>query len=176
MIYLIPKCFNNKKDFIERCFQYLDAIEHLEIDFNPKKAIYPRLKGTKKRGRHALIEILNSLNPSHFSNDNEHEGELILILKWGLRKTLIKGIHVLAVKNITPEIFANNYFALAEWCHIPETDTDLLDTKINIMSQKLLGLETVEETVNVTDIIKSHIDNYTFSLDDKFELIKYILK
>lgn len=176
MIYLIPKCFSNKKDFIERCFNYLDAIEKLDIHYNPKKSIYPRLKDTKKRGRLAVIEILNKLNPSHFSNDKEHEGELILILKWGLRKTLVKGIHVLAVKHITPEIFASNYFQLTEWCHIPESETDLLNIKIQIMSQKLLDYETIPEEVNAVDIIKSHLDNYTFSLDDKLELIKTILE
>jgi hypothetical protein len=175
MIYLIPKCFNNKKDFIERCFQYLHSIEKLNIVFNPKKSIYPRLKDTKKRGKNALVEILNNLNPSYFSNEKEPDGELILILKWGLRKVEIKGIQVLAVKNITPEIFASNYFQLAEWSHIPETETDLLNVKIDIMSQNLLEKQCVVEEVNAVAIIKSHLDNYIFSQEDKLELIKIIL-
>ena len=79
----------------------------------------------------------------------------------------------MTIKNSTSEVFNEKYFPLSEWSHIPESDIDLLNSKINIMSQTLfIEEEVVIETVN---IIKSHIDNYVITPDDKLELIKYII-
>tara|TARA_R110001599_G_scaffold1110_4_gene5315 strand:+ start:573 stop:1100 length:528 start_codon:yes stop_codon:yes gene_type:complete len=173
MIYLIPKCFSQKKEFIENIFKYLDSINKLKIDFNPKKSIYPRLATSKKRGQNAVVEILNSIEPSFISDEHQRINELIHILKWHLRKNDFKGIQVLTIKNSTSEVFNEKYFPLSEWSHIPESDIDLLNSKINIMSQTLfIEEDVVIETVN---IIKSHIDNYVLTPDDKLELIKYII-
>ena len=175
MIYLIPKCINQKKEYIERCFQYLDSIDKLKIDYNPKKSIYPRLVNTKKRGMNAVTEIINSIEPSYFSDKYRIVSELIIILKWGLRKTEYNGIQVLTIKKITSEIFTDKYFPLSEWSHISETDVDLLNTKINIMSNTLFNKEDEEPKIDSVNILKTHLDNYVLSEKDKLELIKYII-
>tara|TARA_R110002096_G_scaffold248690_1_gene441096 strand:+ start:15501 stop:16037 length:537 start_codon:yes stop_codon:yes gene_type:complete len=176
MIYLIPKCFNKKKDFIEKCFEYLNSVNDLNIEFNPKKSIYPRLKKSKKRGKNAVIEILNELKPSFFSDEHRLMNELINILKWSLRKIEYKGIQVLAVTTSNAELLTEKYFPLNEWSHISETETDLLNSKINTMSQVLFNnICMEEETVETVKIITSHLSNYVISTEEKLEIIKYIL-
>jgi len=176
MIYLIPKCFKKKKDFIEKCFKYLDSINNLDIEFNPQKSIYPRLKKSKKRGKNALIEILNVLQPSYFSDENHLMNELINVLKWSLRKKEINGIQVLAITTSNSNLLNDKYFPLNEWSHISETETDLLNTKINTMSQVLFNNVCMEEEIIETvKIIKSHLDNYVISTEEKLEIIKYII-
>tara|TARA_R110000803_G_scaffold41697_1_gene89520 strand:- start:2849 stop:3376 length:528 start_codon:yes stop_codon:yes gene_type:complete len=173
MIYLIPKCFSQKKEFIENCFKYIDSINKLKIDFNSKKSIFPRLSQSKKRGQSAVIEILNLIEPSFLKVEHQRVEELIFILKWNLRKSEYKGIHVLTVKNTTADIFNEAYFPLSEWSHIPETEIDLLNSKINIMSETLFIEDEV--IIDKVGIIKSHIENYVITQEEKIQLIKYII-
>ena len=176
MIYLIPKCFNKKREFIEKCFQYLNSINNLEIDFNPKKSIYPRLKKSKKRGKNAVIEILNLIQPSYFSDEHRLMNELINVLKWSLRKIEINGIQVLTITTLNSELLTEKYFPLNEWSHISETETDLLNAKINTMSQLLFNNVCIEEEkIETVKIITSHLDNYVINTEEKLEIIKYIL-
>lgn len=173
MIYLIPKCFSQKKEFIENCFKYIDSINKLKIDFNPKKSIYPRLSQSKKRGQNAVSEIISLIEPTFLKVEHKRVDELIHILKWHLRKSEYKGIQVLTIKNTTADIFNETYFPLSEWSHIPETEIDLLNSKINIMSETLFVEEEV--AIDKVGIIKSHIDNYVITQEEKFQLIKYII-
>ena len=176
MIYLIPKNINKKKEFIEKCFNYLNSVYNLEIEYNPKKSIYPRLKKSKKRGKNALIEILNLIQPSYFSDEYHLMNELINILKWNLRKKEINGIQVLTITTSNAEIFNAKYFPLNEWSHISETEIDLLNSKINTMSQFLFNTVCLEEEkIETVKIIKSHLSNYVISTEEKLEIIKYIL-
>ena len=173
MIYLIPKCFSQKKEFIENCFKYIDSLSELKIDFNPKKSIYPRLQQSKKRGKIAVVEILNLIEPSVFKAEDKRIGELINILKWHLRKKEYKGIQVLTIKNTTADIFTDTYFPHSEWSYIDESETDLLDTKINIMNETLFVEDEID--IDKVRIIKSHIYNYVISGEEKLQLIKYII-
>lgn len=176
MIYLIPKNFNKKKEFIEKCFKYLNSIDELNIEFNPKKSIYPRLKKSKKRGKNAVIEILNIIQPSYFSDEHRLMNELINVLKWSLRKIEINGIQVLAVTTSNADLLSEKYFPLNEWSHISETETDLLNNKINTISQVIFGNVCLEEEkVETVKIITSHLSNYVISTEEKLEIIKYIL-
>lgn len=179
MIYLIPKSFNEKKDFIKKCFNYLDSIKEQDIEYNPKKSIYPRLKNSKKRGKNAVIEILNFIQPScynSFSDEHHLMKELINTLKWGLRKVDFNGIQVLAINTSNDDLLNEKYFPLNEWSHISETETDILDSKINSMSEILFNLVCKEEEeIETVKIIKSHLSNYVISIEEKMEIIKYIL-
>tara|TARA_R110000787_G_scaffold59444_3_gene134719 strand:- start:1539 stop:2072 length:534 start_codon:yes stop_codon:yes gene_type:complete len=175
MIYLIPKCFKKKKEFIENCFKYLDSISELNIEFNPHKCIYPRIKNSKKRGKNALIEILMTIGPSYFSDEHHKMNELINTLKWGLKKTQYNGVQVLTITSLNADLFKDQYFPTREWSHISENDTDLLNIKTTILGNHLF--EDTNENVNIksVDIIKSHIDNYVISDSEKLELIKYLI-
>ena len=68
MIYLIPKCFKKKKDFIEKCFKYLDSINNLDIEFNPQKSINSQaysaalITGAYRKG----YDLVKSSIPSNF--------------------------------------------------------------------------------------------------------------
>ena len=153
MIYLIPKCFKKKKEFIENCFKYLDSISELNIEFNPNKCIYPR----------------------YFSDEHHKMNELINTLKWGLKKTQYNGVQVLTITSLNADLFKDQYFPTREWSHISENDTDLLNIKTTILGNHLF--EDTNENVNIksVDIIKSHIDNYVISDSEKLELIKYLI-
>jgi len=176
MIYLIPKCFKKKKDFIKTCFKYLDGIENLDIEFNPKKSIYPRLKQSKKRGKNALIEILNSLFICSFSDLDQPMKDLINTLKWNLKKKEINGIQILTIKFANSELLAQSYFPLNEWNHISETDSDLLNSKIMIMADMIFQKdEDKEKEIDTVQIITSHLSNYIINTNEKLEIIKYIL-
>ena len=174
MIYLIPKCVYTKKDFIEKCFKYIDDVKKLDIIHNPKKSIFPRLKNTKKRGKAAIIEIIANISITHFSDEYHMMNDLINLLTWGLNKVEYKGVHVLVVKKTNKDIFTDKYFPLSEWSHIPESDIDLLNSKVDIMNNKLFedNLEEVEKV----KLITSYIDNYVLTDKVKFEIIKYIIK
>ena len=112
---------------------------------------------SKKRGKIAVVEILNLIEPSVFKAEDKRIGELINILKWHLRKKEYKGIQVLTIKNTTADIFTDTYFPHSEWSYIDESETDLLDTKINIMNETLFVEDEID--IDKVRIIKSHIDN-----------------
>jgi len=173
MIYLIPKNFNSKKQFIEDCFKYLDSLTRLDIIYNSKKSMYPRLRESKKRGKCALVEILTQINPSCFSDTFSLSNELTNCLNWGLKKTTFEGIEVLTVNKVNKNLFLKEYFPLSEWNHISMTERDLLNNRISVMNSCLLERET-PEVIDAVLIIKKHIDNYILGNEDKLDIIKYL--
>lgn len=174
MIYLIPKCFKQKKEFIELCFKYIDSVNSLDIEYQPQKSFFPRLKKSKKRGKQAVIEILSAVSPNYFSDQYHLINELIDVLKWGLKRKEYKGMQVLTITNTNAQLFDTKYFPLSEWSHIPETEIDLLNNKIHIMSNNLMEESNNDMDTKPIDIIKSHINNYIFTDEERFDLIKYI--
>jgi len=58
MIYIIPKEFNNEWD---RIIIFIEKLNDLEIKYNPKKNIYPRLTNTNKRGQISSLEIITKI-------------------------------------------------------------------------------------------------------------------
>ena len=86
MMYIIPKKFNSDWD---RMINYVETLNSLEIKYNPKKSLFPRLKDTDKRGKCAVEEILKKLN-SYFISKKGWLEELFFILKNNIKKYIYK--------------------------------------------------------------------------------------
>ena len=164
MIYIIPKQFN---DNWERILAFIERLNNLDITYNPKKNLYPRLKNTTKRGRISSQEIMNSLGCYMISKKDWLE-ELCYCLKYNFEIQENNGKRLLITNNENIEKDVDNiYFKNHIFCN----DEEVEDIIINIIqSQNIKDI-----FINPVEYLKGHIDNMELNSHQKLELIKFIL-
>ncbi len=78
MVYIIPEQFNEKWNLI---ILYIEKLNTLKIKYNHKKAKFPRLYNSKKKGIESSYEIYNLINFNFISKKYWLE-ELCFCLKY----------------------------------------------------------------------------------------------
>ena len=160
MIYILPKQFDENWN---RIIDYIERLNILEIQYNPKKNLYPRLKETSKRGRVSAQEIMNNLE-CHMISKNDWLEELCYCLKYkfDIKKNNGKKILFTKYENIDNKFFNNHIF-----CNEEEVENNI----INIIQS-----ENIKDIfINPVTYLKQHIDNMELNTNEKLELIKFIL-
>jgi hypothetical protein len=168
MIYLIPKKINNQE--YNRMTEYVYNLNRLAILFNPDNSIYPRIVNTKKRGIHAVNEIMRFIN-CFFIEKNNYIEELFYVLKNKFQIDTILNQKIITFNKI-------NYHN-AEIDVIIKENFFIIDNKIEAQ----LKIESVIQTNNLVDIFKNpieyfktHLDNLVLTNEEKLDLIKTILQ
>ncbi len=162
MIYIVPKCFDN--DF-DRMTTYIDNMNNLEIKYNSKKSIYPRLSGSNKRGKDACLEIMKSIN-SYFISKKDWLEELCLILKTNIKVEVIDNNKILVCKNEdhVKYLFNDNYHFISNITEAQTTIESVIETT---------NLKSI--FINPVDYFKEHFQNMELDETQKIQLIKIIL-
>ena len=159
MIYIIPKQFNENWD---RIIDFIDKLNTLDIKYNPKKNLYPRLTDTNKRGKNSSLEIINKIG-SYMVSKNDWLEELCYCLKCDFKVVENNGKKILqCIDLVDSEIFKDHIF-----CNEDELENTITE---------------VIKTDNIKDIfidpigyIQQHINNMSLNETQQLELIKIIL-
>lgn len=182
MIVIIPKNENGSKQItlIKRVIIIMDK---LGIVWNKRKSSYPRLNETAKRGRPAQEEIYRAVL-------NQYDFEDIPIdIEDNLFNVLFKHLcHNRTQPSMEDDYFFNN-MNMETLCFIDE-DSFLPDATndyyvIDSPNQELIDNKmmeyfdivnnTVDDKLDYVLCIKSKIDQFELTIDNKIELIKYLL-
>ena len=161
-MFIIPRKQDNER-FIY-LVSFINKINNLDIDYNPKKTIYPRLRDSSKRGKPAIIEILQKVQADIH---REPFVELIWILKVNAQiknKSGKKYIEVSSFENIQKHFdnnfkFFENMYDLESW-----------------IENKNKGEMIKDVFINPIDYLKGHIQGLELNNNQKMELIEYIIK
>lgn len=164
--YIVPKEFDNNW---ARMIKYIEKLNNLDIKYNPKKSLFPRLKNTNKRGKVACEEIMKELN-CYFKSKNHILEELCFCLKNKLKVQYgIKNILCCAFSDITNidvlMNFFNNHDIFYNLCEATNKIYNILQSN-NIK----------ELFIDPVIYLKEHIENVELNNEQKVKLIKFILK
>ncbi len=160
MIYIIPKIFD---DNWERMILYISKLNELDIKYNPKKTLFPRLINTDKRGKSACQEILKLLN-CYFKTKSYYE-ELIYCIKAEFNILEINGKKILLTKYEDNKIFDNqNYYFFSTIMDAQKKIDEIIESN---------NLKSI--FINPIEYFKSHLVNMDLNNSQKIELIKFIL-
>jgi hypothetical protein len=162
MIYIIPKQFN---DDWNRIIIFVENLNKLDIKYNSKKNLYPRLKDTHKRGINSSLEIIKTIGSYMISKNNWLE-ELCYCLKHNFKIEMNNGRKILTttlpLNDLDKLIFDQHLF-----CGIED-----LETNINNVIQS----DNIKDIfINPIEYFKSHLTNISLNETQKLELIKIIL-
>ncbi len=160
MIYIIPKQFDEKWN---RTISYIEKLNSLEIKYNPKKAIFPRLKNSNKRGKDASQEIIKEIGCYMISKLYWLE-ELCFCLKCKFQIKIKNGKNILFSER---EEICNKYFKSHILCNNNELEKKL---------DEVIQSDQIKEVfLNPVDYLRGHIQNMELNESQKLELIKIIL-
>ncbi len=162
MIYIIPKEFNNEWD---RIIIFIEKLNDLEIKYNPKKNIYPRLTNTNKRGQISSLEIITKIGSYMISKKNWLE-ELCYCLKYKFIVQENNGKKILStnlnINDIDKIIFNDHIF-----CNEQELENNIND---------IIQIDNIKEVfIDPIEYLQQHINNMKLNEKQKLQLIKIIL-
>ncbi len=160
MIYIIPKFFD---DNWERMIHYVSKLNELDIKYNSKKTIFPRLENTEKRGKSACQEILKLLN-CYFKTKNYNE-ELIYCIKADFNILELNGKKILLTLYEDNKIFdIENYYFVPTLMEARNKIDEIVESN---------NLKSI--FINPVEYFKTHLGNMDLNKSQKLELIKFIL-
>jgi hypothetical protein len=144
---------------------YIENINNLEIRYNSKKSIYPRLSGSKKRGKDACLEIMRSIN-SYFISKKGWLEELCWVLQKKINVDVIGSKKILVCNNedLCEILFDENYHFISNITEAQNTIESVIETT---------NLKSI--FINPVDYFKEHFQNMELDETQKIQLIKIIL-
>ena len=179
MIVIIPKN-QNGADQITLIKRIIIIMDELDVVWNKRKSYYPRLNSSNKRGKSAEEEIYRTII-------NKYNYEDILIdVKDNLFNILFKQLCYNRKQSIEYYLYNMNNKTLClvdEWINNPISNDDyyvIISPSQELIENKMLEFfdklnNTVDQKLDCVRCIKSKIDQFELTVDNKIELIKYIL-
>ena len=161
-MFIIPKHQDNIR-FVY-LVNFINNLNNLDIDYDPKKTIYPRLRHSSKRGKPAIIEILQKINADV---NREPFIEIIWCLKVNAQVKNKGGKKYIQVSsfNEIQKLFDKTFKFF-------ETIEEL-----ESFIQNQNKAEMVKDVfINPIDYLKGHIQGLDLNKDQKLELLEYIIK
>lgn len=160
--FIIPKNFD---DDWKRMIKYVEELNKLKINYNSKKALFPRLETTNKRGRIASIEIMNKLKCFFLSKNNWLE-ELCFCLRNKIQIKKANNHKIIYFDNLPND----QQFLFSEF----NIYNNLNDVK-NKIEQMMITMTIQQEDINPLEYIKQHLENIELSNEQKVELVNFII-
>ena len=164
-MYFIPKDFKNES-YLERII-YLTKMSELDIVYNSTKSIFPRLKESNKRGKPAVIEILNKIN-YHTKFYNDEITDIILLLKMDVSVEDIEGYKIFNVNN-----YQENKYNLETWKGYKKFNS--ISSIKKYINDKIKNDMVKEIFIDPVEYVDGLINNLNLSDSQKISIIKKIL-
>ncbi len=158
MFYIIHKDKDSQKwnDLIA----VIQKLNELDIVFNPRKSIYPRLHGSERRGKSAMFEIMGFLPPI--------DPDLaIYLLKTGAKVLVKSGYSFIETQSLLDihKQFTNEYLFFEDYADVDAHIDSLIKTSM---------IKAI--SINPIEYMKGHLQGMELTQDQKLQLIDIIIK